>query len=508
MHSETKKQISLGIIISYLVIVVQFLTGLVYTPIVLKTLGQQEYGVYSLCTSFMGYFTIMNGGANAAYVRFYVQTKVNNPEKIPGLNGVFLKIFSALALIALVGGWIVAIFSQEIFGNKISTSEYILVKECFVYLSFMSAAQVINCVFSSLVIANEKFIFGKIINLLVAIINPVVTIPFLLAGYNCVIIVIIHMISMIVTLAVNLFYCIKKLKTKFLLKNKDQILLKRIAQFAGFIVLQNIMDQMNWQIDKFILARTHGTDEISLYSVGATFNKYYIMFSGALSGVFIAQINKMQAKEDRNRINLLFIKSSRLFAYLIWLFMSAFAIFGKPFVSVWAGKEYEQSYFIGILLMLPITVSLTMGLGQDVARAMNKHQLQIVLNLIVCIINVLVSIPLAIRLGALGSAIGTFAAEIVMCIILEPIYYQKYLGLDIIRVLKNLLRLLVGIIIPSVYGILINVFDLVKSSYVSIAVYGTIYLIVYAFSMWFFAMNNDEKSIVAKVVRKIIPQRK
>ena len=122
--------------------------------------------------------------------------------------------------------------------------------------------------------------------------------------------------------------------------------------------------------------------------------------------------------------------------------MSAFAIFGKPFVSVWAGKEYEQSYFIGILLMLPITVSLTMGLGQDVARAMNKHQLQIVLNLIVCIINVLVSIPLAIRLGALGSAIGTFAAEIVMCIILEPIYYQKYLGLDIIRVLKNLLRLI------------------------------------------------------------------
>ena len=59
MIGESKKQISAGIVISYLVIIAQFLAGILYTPIVLKTLGQNQYGIYSLCTSFMGYFTMM-----------------------------------------------------------------------------------------------------------------------------------------------------------------------------------------------------------------------------------------------------------------------------------------------------------------------------------------------------------------------------------------------------------------------------------------------------------------
>ena len=117
-NMDNRKEISIGAILSYMVIVVQFISGLVYTPIVLSTLGKSQYGIYSLCTSFIGYLTIMNGGANAAYIRFYVQTKVKDSAKVPELNGIFLKIFSVLALIALVGGWILGFFSPVIWGAK------------------------------------------------------------------------------------------------------------------------------------------------------------------------------------------------------------------------------------------------------------------------------------------------------------------------------------------------------------------------------------------------------
>ena len=70
-----KNQRVYGALMSYAVIFVQFLTGLLYTPLILKTLGQSEYGVYSLAVSCMGYMTIFDSGMNAAFVRFYVQTK-------------------------------------------------------------------------------------------------------------------------------------------------------------------------------------------------------------------------------------------------------------------------------------------------------------------------------------------------------------------------------------------------------------------------------------------------
>lgn len=503
MENESKKQISAGVILSYLVIIVQFVSGLIYTPIVLKSLGQSQYGVYSLCTSFIGYLTIMNAGANAAYIRFYVQTKIKEPEKLSSLNGVFLKIFTGLALIALVTGWSIGIISPVLFGNKISSEEYELVNTCFKLLSINSSIQVMNCVFSSLIIANEKFIFSKSINLLVAILNPVLTIPFLLSGYSCVSIIVVHLVTMIMTLVFNSLYCLKKIKVSFNLTGRETVLFKQIVSFAGFIVLQSIMDQVNWQIDKFILARTHGTGEISIYSVGATFNRYYLLFASALSNVFIAQVNRLQAKDDRDGINSLFIKSSRIFAYFVWLFMSAFFVFGRPFVLRWAGKEYGSSYLIGLLLMLPVTASCTMGLAQDIARAMNKHRIQIFINFAICIVNGVVSIPLAIKWGAVGSAVGTFAAEICMCLIVEPIYYYKVLGLDIKGLMKQICKILPSMIAPIILGIIINHFGLVKANYIYIAAYGAFYIVLYFISMWILVLNSEEKNMLKKAIKKV-----
>ena len=503
MERETKKQMSAGVILSYLVIIVQVIAGLLYAPIVLRSLGQSQYGVYSLCTSFMGYLTIMNGGVNAAYIRFYVQTKVKDEKKIPGLNGMFLKIFIVLAFIALIGGWIVGLFSPQIFGDKISSNEYELVRRCFTFLAVNSAAQVINCVFSSIITANEKFIFAKAVTLIMAIANPVITTPFLLRGYDCVIIIVVHMCVSIATVIVNALFCFRVFHSRFDLKERDKTLLKDIGQFAGFIVIQSIMDQLNWQIDKFILARTQGTGDISLYSVGATFNTYYMTFSAALSSVFIAQINKLQAKDQDEKLNDLFIQTSRIFGYLVLLVMTAFTIFGHPFVIRWAGAEYDKSYAIGMLLMLPVTISLCMGLGQDIARAKNKHQLQIVINIVVCIINAAVSIPLAIHWGAVGSAIGTFVAEIIICIIIQPIYYQRVLDLDMRRLFTGLIKILPGLIPSAIYGVAIIHFKLVRPSYGNIAVYGMIFIAIYAVSMWFLVMNHQEKELVRKIIRRV-----
>lgn len=146
--------------------------------------------------------------------------------KISSLNGTFLKIFVVLAFLALLGGWFIGIFSPIIFGDKISTEEYTLVKTCFKFLALNTSVQVINCVFSSLIIANERFIFAKIVHLIVAILNPVLTLPFLFAGYSCVSVIVVHLATMTITLLINILYCIRTLGVCFDLKQKDNVLLK------------------------------------------------------------------------------------------------------------------------------------------------------------------------------------------------------------------------------------------------------------------------------------------
>lgn len=501
--SDNKKQLYKGAILSYLLIAVQFIAGLLYTPVILHQLGAQKYGVYSLCTSFTGYLTIFNAAVNAAYVRFYVQAKTRGDREIPKINGLFSKIFILLAIIAFGVGLMLDFFAEYILGNKITATEYRTIHNCFFLLSFNVAIAILNCIYSSLIVAHEEFIFAKTISLINVILNLIIIIPLLYHGYGIEIIIFVQAVTSFIALSANKIFCKKFLKEEFDLRSKDDTLLKEVLIFSGFIVIQSIMDQLNWQIDKFILARTRGTVEVSLYSVGSQFLTYYITISSAMSGIFIAEINRRVSVKGDTEVNILFLNTSRIFAIIVFYIMIAFIIFGKPFISLWAGEEHLSSYYVALLLMLPVTVSLTQGTGQDIVRAKNKHAVLTLINCSVCILNVCVSIPLAIRFGAFGSAFGTFLTEIIICIIIKNIYYYKVINLDIKRYFYEMLYIIRGLIIPIIFGSLLIGFRIVQFTYFSLVYWGMCFTILYFLSTWFFVANENERNVLRNTMAKI-----
>lgn len=499
---DRKKQMSLGVILSYISIAVRLASGILYTPVVLNSLGQSQYGVYSLCISCIGYLTILNAGVNAAYIRFYVQEKTVCEKNVERLNGLFCKIFIVLSVVCFLGGLLIARFSPTIFGTKITAAEYELVRKCFVLLAFTIALEIFTCLFKSFVTANEEFIFGKTLDIIGAVLAPVLTLPFLLRGYDCTVIFKVRLGVSVLLLLLNSIFCRNKLGIRFLFAREEPGMLKTISQFIGFIALQSVMDQLNWQIDKFLLARTQGTGEISIYSVGSTFNTYFLMIGGAVSGVFIAEINRLVVNGDETRLNGLFRRTCKLFTYLVGFIITVFFIFGRPFVLRWAGEEYGQSFTVGWMLMLPVSFSMVMGLGQDIARAKNRHQIQIIINVCVCVGNMLISIPLAIHFGAVGSAFGTFIAEIVICMIVQPIYYKKVLGLEFKNIFLDIVLYLPGLILPVVFGLAINYFGLLEEKYVSIMFLGIIYTVIYVVSVLMFSMGRDDRKYVLDFVKR------
>ena len=152
--------------------------------------------------------------------------------------------------------------------------------------------------------------------------------------------------------------------------------------------------------------------------------------------------------------------------------------------------------------MTPVTWVLINGLGQDIARAKNKHQMLILLNLSICILNVFISIPLAIKWGAVGSALGTFFAEIVICLFVKPIYYIKKLELRVKDVIMDFLRFLPGIIIPIAFGVAINHFNLLRPTYGSISVWGMLFILIYGVSVVTISMNKEDRKLIISIVKK------
>ena len=73
-------QLKVGVILSYVTMIIQNIISIVYTPIMLRLLGQNEYGLYQLVASTVGYLGLLSFGFGSAYVRFYSRYKVKNDK--------------------------------------------------------------------------------------------------------------------------------------------------------------------------------------------------------------------------------------------------------------------------------------------------------------------------------------------------------------------------------------------------------------------------------------------
>ena len=63
-------QLKAGATLNYTVIVLNILVGLLYTPFLLRILGQSDYGIYSLVASVISYLTLLDLGFGNAIIRY------------------------------------------------------------------------------------------------------------------------------------------------------------------------------------------------------------------------------------------------------------------------------------------------------------------------------------------------------------------------------------------------------------------------------------------------------
>lgn len=494
-----------GVILSYLGEIVKILVNLAYTPIMLRLLGQSEYGLYQLVYSVVSYLSLLSLGFGSSYLRFYSRYRAEKDDDgVAKLNGMFMTIFCVISLICIFSGAIMIKNIRTIFGTGLTDAEYSTAKVLMGLLIINLAITFPNSVFNCSITAHEKFLFQKLLILLQNLFSPFLTLPLLILGYGSIGMVSVTTFLTFALFLTNAFYCFKKLRIHFCFHGFKIGLLKEMWFFTFFIFLNQIIDQINWSVDKFLLGRLAGTTAVAVYGVGGQINTMYQSFSTSISNVFVPKVNRIVAEtNDNNELTKLLTKVGRIQFMVIVLILSGFFFFGRPFVSIWAGDGYDASYSVALFLIIPVTIPLIQNLGIEIQRAKNMHKARSVIYMMIAIANVFISIPLIKIMGPAGAALGTAISLIVGNIFFMNWYYQKRIGLDMIYFWKQILSLIPALIAPGIVGVLLmkyaNITGLVK-----LGLYAVVYAIVYALSMYFLGMNNDEKTLVMGPIKKII----
>lgn len=495
-----------GMFLSYTSELIKILTTLLYTPIMLRLLGQSEYGLYQLVHSVVSYLGLLSLGFTASYVRYYSKFKVaNKKEDISKLNGMFMTVFLIIAGISLACGAVMVTNIESIFKSGLSDLEYSTARILMILMVINLAITFPNSVFTCITSAHEMFFFQRLLIVLQNVLNPFLTLPLLILGYGSIGMVVITTFLTLAQVVANIWFVKFKLKERFCYRGFNFGLLKDIWRFTFFIFLNQIIDQINWSVDRFLLGRMIGTTTVAIYGLGAQINTMYLQLSSSISSVFVPKVNRIVANDnDNHELSLLFTRIGRIQFMVLSLILTGFIFLGKPFMIMWGGVEYEESYFVALFLIIPVTVPLIQNLGIEIQRAKNKHQARGIVYFFIAIGNIFLSIPLIRLMGATGAAVGTAISLFLGNILFMNWYYYKHIGLEIPMFWKSIVSIIPALIIPTFAGILIMKFVNIQNL-IQLVLCAIGYSIVFCGSMWFLGMNESEKKLITdmyKWVRK------
>ncbi len=500
-------QRKMGAILSYVSIVMSTIVGLLYTPFLVRMLGQSEYGLYSLVSSIIGYLTIMDFGFGNAIIvytsKYRAQEQFDDEKK---LHGMFNLVFKIIGVIAAILGLILYFNVDNIFQSKMTDIELHKMRIMMLILSFNLFLTFYFAIYQSIITAYEKFTFQKIIAIVHTLLKPLIMLPLLFLGYKSIALCVVITITNFITLMSNYIYCKRKLyiSTKFL--GFDKKIFKIISIYSIWIFLGVIVDKINWSLDNFILGAVSGTAAVSVYSIGATINNLFINLSTAVSGVLLPKVSKMIAKNasDEELTNE-FIKVGRIQFLIIFLMVSGLIIVGKEFFNFWVGSGFDDAYYVCLFLIIPVSIPLIQNLGISIRQAKNKHKFSSIAKFCVALINLLISIPLSKKYGAIGASAGTCIGLIVSSAI-QNIYYHKVIKINIIKFWKNILLMTIPFIIPWSIILLIKHYTNINGI-LNVIIYGGLFTVMYCVTAYLFSMNKYEKDFIKVFVNKILIRR-
>lgn len=287
-------QLKWGAVLSYVSMGISLAIGLVYTPMMIKLLGQNEFGLFNTVSSTISMLGLLNLGFSAGYIRYFAKYKKNNDmESIYRLNGLFFIIFAVIGLVAFICGLFLTFNLHLIFDTGLTSAEYERAKILMLLMTVSTSLAFPMSVFGNIIGANERFFFSKIVGIISTVITPLVNIPILLMGYKSIALVVASLIFGIINYSVSIYYVLAVLKNKFIFTNFEKGIFSGLFTYTIFIAVNMVIDQINWNIDKLLLARFIGTAEVAVYSVGYSLYMHYMQFSTAVSGIFTPRIHKI-----------------------------------------------------------------------------------------------------------------------------------------------------------------------------------------------------------------------
>lgn len=491
------KEHKFAAILSYVNLGLTNLTGILVTPYVIRSLGNQEYGLYTLIGAFVGYLSVLDLGLNNAIIRYVAQYRVQKNEKAQeNFLATSLIIYCAIAILLVVLGGLFYFNIDYFFSKSLSVEELHKAKIMLVILVFNIAFTLPGGAFTGICTGYEKFIFPRILSIIKVVVRTITLVCILHFGSNSIGIVILDTIVNLVVILATIWYAFSKLKIKIKLHQWDFSFVKEIFKYSIWIFLFALVYQFQWRTGQVILGSTTNTTIVAIFGVGVMLGVYFTTFGNIINGLLLPKaVQAVYSNASNEVLTNQMIKVGRIsFLLLIYVF-GAFLLTGQDFIKLWIGDLYLPAYWIALSIMAVYIVPIAQGYSHAILDAKKMLRFKSLNFLLFSIIGAITGYFLSKKYGMYGMIAGLVLAIFLLQIVMN-FYYQFKLKLNMPKFFKAITKIsfLVIVLIVVSYHLL-SYFN--QLSWFLFIIKNAIFSVLFL-SMCFFILTKEEKEHIFK----------
>lgn len=504
-------QLKRGFILNYINLGIGAVIPLIYTPIMLRLLGQEEYGLYKLSSSITSYLSLLSLGLGAAITRYLIKARTEiGSEEERRILGLFVLIFRVISLLAVFIGLALSINLDSWYQSSLSADNLFKMKWLVFILACNTAINFIATPYVSIVNSHERFIFLQTMAIFSTCVGPILNLISLFMGYASIGLAISSIIATVFFRFIYYIYVRRYMGIVPLFSGLSAPLIKDILVFSFWVFVSQVVGQLYDATDIVLigLIPSLATVGVAIYSIGVTFNGIIFSLNAGFSSLLIPRANKMVfSGNSKNELSDYAIKVGRLQCFLLALFAFGFISFGKPFIHFYVGDEYLKSYWIAILMIIPNLIPLIQSFCLNILIALNKNKFRAIVYLIIAVLNVIGTWLLLQLYGILGAAFMTSISFFLGHGVIMNWYYSKVIGINIRKFWLQMCKIILcPFIMCAITLITYSYIDYYNITNLILGI--IIFTIIYFWISWSFVMNSYEKGLFMTPLMKVLEIRK
>lgn len=424
-NSRTKNSIINSVYASANQLITILLSFLVRT-VFIKTLSAEYLGVNGLFLNIIAMLSLADLGIGISIpYTLYRPLAEDNKEKVKLLMSLYAKIYNVIGIIVLMVGILITPFLHFFIKDIPNIPNLNLIYILFVVNSACSYFLIYK---KLLLDSDQKGYVASKVTMNITVIKSMVEIIILYSTKNYILYLAVSIIAtilgnVIISKKCTQLYPYIKEKTKGKVSKED---IRELKRNTSALVIYRIGIVALNGTDSLIISKFIGVVMVGIYS-------NYLLITNAITKVtsqifeaITASIGNMIVTTNDEKSEDIFYKLQFLNSWLYTLFAGCVVALINPFIKIWIGEEYLLSNLVAFSIGLSLYI---FGVQSTVSSYRNAYGLFVqgkYRPIIMTIVNIIVSIILAKKIGILGVIIGTIVSRLFVTGIYDPLVVFKY----------------------------------------------------------------------------------